>query len=165
MLHNFNRQAVIRHGKVALASLQKVNRCHRGPRQSRTQAPQQSRTQAWDWCSSAKKPGGGRPWLTPSQTAQDTGEAEFGLESFTLSHGKKWHRQQERWQQRFTSRPPSVFGGSMPWAVVDGSGGDSPPTEGRAPLPTERGQSNTGSSFEVHCLISHAMPDSPQTGS
>lgn len=59
----------------------------------------------------------------------------------------------------------SVFGGSMPWAVVDGSREDSPPTERRAPLPTERGQSNTGSSFEVYCLISHAMPGSPQTGS
>lgn len=50
----------------------------------------------------------------------------------------------------------SVSGGSMPWAVVDGSGG--------LPSPTKRGQSNTGSSFEVYCLISHVMPDSPQTG-
>lgn len=124
MLYNFNRQAVIRHGKAAPTSLQ-VNRCHRGP-------PAELHTglglvlfcqKAW-------------PRMPTAHTITDGpghGRIRVWLRVFHPATRKEM-TSTERDGDNSDSLPThlSVFGGSMPWAVVDGSGGTPFPHQERA---------------------------------
>lgn len=94
-----------------------------------------------------------------------TWKTEFALVSFTLSHGKKLHQQNET-VAIMIHFPPTYHSlcGAGSLATVGWWRGDHPPTEWNGPLRAPRGQTKEGanmcSSFRFYRLILCAIPDS-----